>query len=160
MGRIGQIEDTFDLAMGKTDLVLPALEQVLGRVGMAHALGEAAKPRLVAHGPMLDGHHSGNRIVDARISDAAELRVQFFQPFLQLAEKIVSPDLIVLEGHAQTLDRLAVPALQLLFVGFLEQLALPGGFPEKPAGPAIRFATWHSSDPRCPCRHPRSRGGP
>ena len=57
--RVGEVQDGFGLAVGKADLVFPALEQVLGRVRTAHPFGKAAKLRRVAHRPVLDGPPSG-----------------------------------------------------------------------------------------------------
>ena len=142
-GRVGEIQNFLDPAMGKADLVLPALEQVLGRIGMAHVLGKKTKPRLPAHGPVLNCRHQRDGVVEICIRDAAKLGVQLLQPFPQPAQEMRPPRLVVLEGHSQALDRLATSGFQCLLIGLVKQLVLARGIAEEPADSVIRLATRH-----------------
>ena len=121
---------------------------------MAHALGEAAKPRLPAHGPVVDCRHPRDRVVEICIRDAAKLGVQLLQPFPQPAQEMRPPRLVVLEGQSQALDRIATPRFQFLLIGLVEQLVLSRGMAEEPAGPISRLATRHSSGPHQPFATP------
>ena len=76
------------------------------------ALGEPAKPRFPAHVPVLDCRHPRDRVVETRMRDAAELRVQLLQPFPQPVQEMGPPGLVVLEGQPQALDRLATSRFQ------------------------------------------------
>ena len=142
-GRVRQAQDIADLAVGKPDLVLPALQQVLGPIGARHAFGESAKVRFVPHRPVRDGRHAGGGVVDAGEGHAAERGVQIFQPLPQLSEKMGATRLVVLERQPQTFDRPAASSLRGLLPGLLEQPVLPRRAPQRPAGPALRLAARH-----------------
>ena len=142
-GRVGQGEDIVDLAVGKPDLVLPALQQIFRRIGAHHAFGEAAKVRFVPHRPVRDGRHAGGGVVDAGEGHAAERGVEVLQPLPQLAEKVGAAGRVVLERQPQAFHRPAASGLRGLLPGLLEQPVLPRRAPGAPPGPALRLAVRH-----------------
>ena len=69
---IRQVQDVVDLTVREARLVLPALQQVLRRVGERHAFGEGAETGFVPHRPAFKGSHARDCIVDAGEGRASE----------------------------------------------------------------------------------------
>ena len=151
--RVRQVQDVVDLAVREAHLVLPALQQVLRRVGERHAPGEGAETGFVPHRPAFKGGHARDRIVDANERRAAEPGVQLLKRRLQFGEEMGAARVFAFEGQPQTFDWCAACGFRRLLTGCPEHPVPPGRVAGRSPGWAGGPAT----------RHPvsvRSRGGP
>ena len=99
--RIREVQDVLDLTVRKADFIFPALKQVYSRSRLAHALGQLTEASVIAHRPLFDRFHPPHGVFHRGERHAAQLGVEFLQPFAQSPRKCSPPCFIAFKGHPE-----------------------------------------------------------
>lgn len=105
--RVGEAQDIVNLPVREADLILSALQEVLPRFTMPHALGQFPQASLAAaHQPLLQSFHPRYGILNGCKRNATQLGVEPFQTLAHLLQEVRPPRLDRVESNTKALDRL------------------------------------------------------